>query len=239
MTTRFIGADVDDFVSSLNDVVEAAIPTDVRFRAGFIGDGRRIRIEASRLGVRTRGFPLVRPDENSAVPVLLLRARYAVEMAEGREHLRVVTSSIGLWVDATGGRRKHRPLMRLEYDRCPRAADRAAAHVHLHANSPEMAWVYGSSGRAAPDLHALHFPVGAQRFRPTLEDFLLFLNRERLYTDFKPNWKPTVLRSLQEWRARQAAASAQKYPDVAADALTKLGYTVDPPADGASYRRNT
>ena len=65
------------------------------------------------------------------------------------------------------------------------------------------------------------------------------MNRERLYTDFKPNWKPTVLRSQQEWRSRQAAASAQKYPEVAADALTKLGYTVDPPADDTSYRRNT
>ena len=102
-----------------------------------------------------------------------------------------------------------------------------------------MAWVYGSSGRAAPDLHALHFPIGGQRFRPTLEDFLLFLNRERLYTDFKPNWKSTVLRSLQEWRARQAAASAQKYPDVAAGALTRLGYTVDPPADDTSYGRDS
>ncbi len=90
--------------------------------------------------------------------------------------------------------------------------------------------MYGSSKRPAPDLHALHFPVGGKQFRPTLEDFLLFLNRERLYTDFKPNWKPTVLRSLQDWKNRQAVSTARDYSEAAAGALTKLGYTVSRPS---------
>ncbi len=238
MTPSPLQAATRDFVSVLDDVIAVAIHTDVRFGANLTGDGRRAWIEASRMGVRTGGFPLVRVDDDPTAPVLLLKARYWVEMPRGGDHLRVLTSTIGLWVDVTGGRKKHRPLVRLEYDRYPRTVDRPAGHVHLHANSPEMAWVYGSSKRPAPDLHALHFPVGGHRFRPTLEEFLLFLNRERLYTDFKPNWKPTVLRSLQEWKHRQAAASVQKYPEVAAGELTKLGYTVEPPADGANYRGN-
>ena len=232
MTERTIEAATTDFVSSLNDVVAAAIDTDVRFVAEFKEDGQRAGIEASRSYARSAGFPLVRTDEDRAAPALLLRVRYVVEMARGGEYIRVVTSTIGLWVDVTGGRKNHRPLIRVEYDRYQRAADRPAAHVHLHANSPEMAWTYGSSGRLAPDLHALHFPVGGQRFRPTLEDFLLFLNREKLYTGFKPNWKREVLRSLRQWEDIQAASTVKKYPEIAVDVLQQLGYTVSPPGGG-------
>ena len=94
--------------------------------------------------------------------------------------------------------------------------------------------MYGSSGRPAPDLHALHFPVGGKRFRPTLEDFLLFLDRERLYTDFKPNWKPAVLGSLQAWKELQAGSTVKKYPETAVGALEQLGYTVSPPGYGTT-----
>ena len=234
MTEQALEASARGFVSSLNDVVAATIDTDIRFVAGLISNGSRTRIGASRKQSRPDGFPLVRAVDDPAAPALLLRATYIVESARSEEYLRVVTSTIGLWVDVTGGRKKHRPLVRLEYDRYPRATDRPAAPVHLHANSPEMAWVYGSSDRPAPDLHALHFPVGGQQFCPTLEDFLLFLNRERLYTDFKPGWKRAVLRSLRQWEEVQAVATVKKCPVVAASVLTKLGYTVFPPGGGVT-----
>lgn len=232
MAERTLEAAASDFVSILNDVVTAAIRTEARFVAELTVDGQRAAIEASETYQSFTAFPLVRTDEGQPTPALLLRVKYTVQMARSRKHLRVVTSTIGLWVDVTGGRRKHRPLVRVEYDRYPRAADRPAAHVHLHANSPEMAWVYGSSGRAAPDLHALHFPVGGQQFRPTLEDFLLFLNHEKLYTDFKPGWKRAVLRSLRRWETLQAAATVEKYPETAVGVLEKLGYTIAPTGKG-------
>ena len=217
-------------MSSLNDVVMITLDTDVRFVVGFEQDGRSAGIQPSKT---YRGslaaFPLVRPSEDPDVPALLLRANYRVEMSKTGGYLRIVISTIGLWVDVTAGRRKHRPLVRLEYDRYPRTVDRPAGHVHLHANSPEMAWVYGSSGRATPDLHALHFPVGREQFQPTFEDFLLFLNREKLYTDFKPNWRPEILRSLRGWRDLQAAATVKQYPELAAGVLEGLGYGVVPP----------
>ncbi len=222
----------EEFIATLNHIVVSAIHTDVRFVAELTSDRKRARIRASRMGAWSDGFPLVRADEDPSAPVLLTKVRYMVEMAGDGTYIRVVTSTIGLWVDVTGGRKKHRPLIRIEYDRYPRTDDRPAAHVHLHANSPEMAWVYGSSGRAAPDLHALHFPVGGPRFRPTLEDFLLFLNREKLYTDFKPGWKREVLGSLRQWEHIQAAATATRYPGTAARALKKLGYAVSSPGDG-------
>ena len=219
-----------EFAFRLNTVVSAAVDTEVRFITRLKNGDHRAVIEASRSYGPSPAFPLRRQDEHRDVPSLLLDASYVVDLELGTGDLRVLTSTLGLWVDVTRGHKKHRPLVRLEYDRDPRTADRPAAHVHLHANSPEMAWVYGSSGRAAPDLHALHFPMGGQAFRPTLEDFLLFLNREKLYTDFKPGWKEGVLRSRRQWDEGQVASTVRKYPEISAGVLEGLGYMVSPPA---------
>ena len=90
--------------------------------------------------------------------------------------------------------------------------------------------MYGSSGRPAPDLHALHFPVGGRRFRPTLEEFLLFLDRENLFDNWKAGWRLKVLDSLDVWERRQAAATARQFPDEAVGALDALGYSVTAPS---------
>lgn len=230
MTQTRLEAAATEFAFRLNTVVAVAVDTEVRFITRLKDGDHRAVIEASRSYGPSPAFPLRRQDERRDVPSLLLDASYVVDLERGTDDLRVLTSTLGLWVDVTGGRKKHRPLVRLEYDRDPRTVDRPAAHVHLHANSPEMAWVYGSSGRAAPDLHALHFPVGGQAFRPTLEDFLLFLNREKLYTDFKPNWQPAVIRSLRRWEGIQAVSTVRKYPEIAAGVLEGLGYRIIPPA---------
>ncbi len=122
-------------------MVEAVIDTDVRFTVEFKEGRNSARIDASKSYTRLAAFPLIRVGEDPDIPALLLRARYIVEMARSSEYLRVATSTVGLWVDVTEGRKKYRPLVRLEYDRYPSTAGRASAHVHLHANSPEMAWV--------------------------------------------------------------------------------------------------
>ena len=122
----------------------------------------------------------------------------------------------------------------VEHDRSQLRPGRAAAHVHLHANSPELAWIYGTSAQAAPDLHALHFPAGGRRFRPTLEEFLLFLDREKLFTNWKEGWKPKLIQSLEEWERLQARATARQFPDEAAGALEALGYDVAAPSAHAN-----
>ena len=94
--------------------------------------------------------------------------------------------------------------------------------------------MYGSAGRPAPDLHALHFPVGGRRFRPTLEEFLLFLDRENLFNDWKEGWKPRLIRSLEAWERRQAQATARQFPEEAVGALEALGYRVTAPGAGRS-----
>ena len=231
MTEATLRDETERFADTLNNIVEATIDTDIRFRTDIAADAERANLQPiQHPGSRSNGFPLIRPGDDPQAPALLLVAGFAVEMDDEDRHLRVASSTIALWVDITGARKDPRPLIRVEYDRRRVASDRAAAHVHLHAHSPELAWVYGSSGRPAPDLHQLHFPVGGQRFRPTLEEFLLFLDREHLYADFKDGWRPAVLASLREWEEVQASATARRFPQAAARSLERLGYRVIAPA---------
>ncbi|MCY4368739.1 MAG: hypothetical protein OXF41_04785 [bacterium] len=113
MTEGTLEAATANFVAVLNRVVAAAIDTDVTFVPERIADGQRASIESLRMGERSEGFPLVRANDDPARPALLLRAKYLVELARGGEYLRVITSTVGLWVDVTGGRKKHRPLVAL------------------------------------------------------------------------------------------------------------------------------
>lgn len=187
------------FVNRLNSVIKATINTDVRFETQKKDTDHPV-IEPSKSFGRTPAFPLYRSEEDpEKPPALFLHARYSVDLAGDGENLQVVGSAVGLWVDVTGTGKKHSPLIRLEYDRYTHSEDRPPAHVHLHANSPELAWVYGSNGLPVPNLHALHFPAGGPQFRPNLEDFLLFLNRERIYQEFRSGWKPAVLSSRRDW----------------------------------------
>ena len=234
MDGEFQGS-VEEFAGTLNRVLDLSInDAGGRFAAALSRTGAtaelEVRADAGIDGdLRAVGVALVRSHDDPGDPSLFLRARYIVEKGPTRGHLRVASSMVGLWADVTGGRKRPRPLVRVEYDRSQLGRGRAAAHVHLHANSPEFAWLYGSSGRPAPDLHALHFPVGGRRFRPTLEEFLLFLDREHLFDNWKAGWRPKVLDSLEVWERRQARATARQFPDEAIGALDALGYRVTAP----------
>ena len=90
-----------------------------------------------------------------------------------------------------------------------------------------LQWSAGSrSSRAS-------LPAGGRRFRPTLEEFLLFLDRENLFNDWKDGWKPELIRSLEGWERIQARATARQFPDEAAGALEALGYDVTAPPRGS------
>ncbi|MDE0268391.1 MAG: hypothetical protein OXI96_05055 [Acidimicrobiaceae bacterium] len=220
----------EKFADTLNRIVEVSIDTDIKFQIYIAEDAKRANLQPmNHLKRRSNGFPLVRRGDDPQAPALLLVAKFVVEMDGEAKHLQVASSTIGLWVDVTCGSKSPRPLIRVEYDRRKEEYDRTLAHVHLHAHSPELAWIYGSSGQPALDLHRLHFPVGGRRFRPTLEEFLLFLDREKLYTNFKMGWKPKVQESLQHWEEIQAAATVRRFPHTATHTLEKLGYTVIAP----------
>lgn len=217
---------VEDFATTLNDLTSGVLNRDATFGVNVVDD---LAIVAPVPFVEPVGsdIPLVRSCDDPDSPVMFLRARYQVRLDDEEEHLRVDTSTMGLFVRIEG-KSKPRPIVRVEYDRTDDRMQ-ASAHVHLHANSPELAWLYGLAGRPAPDLHSLHFPVGGRRFRPTLEEFMLFLDRENLFDGWADGWKPVLADSLDEWDRRQAKATVRRFPDEAIEVLQSRGYQITAP----------
>lgn len=194
------------------------------------GSDDAVRIGPRPFDPKIGGFsriPLPRGGEQADSAQLSLRVEFHARLDSEREYMAVENSALGLWVQPDPVRRA-RPVFRIEYDRD--AKNKPAAHVHLHAESSELAWVYGSSSQALPSMSEIHFPVGGRRFRPTVEEVLLFLHRERLYTDWKPGWERAVKKSLSEWEGRQLKAAVRRDPQSAAEELRELGWVVRSPA---------
>lgn len=103
------------------------------------------------------GFAWIRliRESDGQVPRLLLKVEFAVSLDEEAEHLTVVTSTFGLWV-RPDPKRAPRPLFRLEYDR--ETHGKPPAHVHLHAESAELGWIYGTAGVPLPRMAEIHSP---------------------------------------------------------------------------------
>ncbi|MFA5565866.1 MAG: hypothetical protein WC184_08435 [Acidimicrobiia bacterium] len=173
-------------------------------------------------------LPLSRKEDENSGPYLFLKASYKLSMDDEGEHLMVETSSFGLW---TTLRKKNQPVpvFRVEYDR--RARQKPNSHVHIHAESVELGWVYGSAGLPLRRHEEIHFPLGGHRFRPTFEELLLFLDREDLFRDWSSkDWKAHVQESLERFRANQAKATVRRYTDEAIEVLRSAGYKVTDPA---------
>lgn len=235
MSSAILRTESEAFAALLNRIVDCAVDTTAGFVTELPPRGGQAHIEfVGKDRGRSPDGALIRSCDSRDRPALFLRAKYTVDVNPDGSYLRVVSSSLGLWVDVTEGQRPPRPVVRVEFDRRRLQPGRAAAPVHLHANSPELAWIYGSSGQPSPHLHSLHFPAGGRRFRPTLEEFLLFLDRESLFNDWKDGWKPKLIQSLEAWERLQARATARQYPEQAVGALEALGYGVTAPTEDAS-----
>ena len=170
------------------------------------------------------GFvPLVRECDQGGQPQLMLKIEFRVSLDSQSEHLAVQQSTFGLWV-LPDPQRGPRPVFRIEYDRD--ALNKPSAHIHLHAESVELGWIYGTAGLPLPRLQEIHFPVGGRRFRPTVEELLSFLNRENLFTDWLPGWNEVLAESLGNWNKRQTQATVRNNPEAAIEQLEKMDYQV-------------
>lgn len=116
------------------------------------------------------------------------------------------------------------PSIRYEYDREPKRW--VSAHIHVHAENGMLTRVRTLAGKKAPDeLKGLHYPVGGDRFRPCLEDFLYFLIEECGF-QAKNGWEEALTSRRDDYRKKQARAVIRDYHDEAAEVLTSLGYSV-------------
>lgn len=123
---------------------------------------------------------------------------------------------------------KSYPLVRLDFE--PTRSS-PAAHWQIIASSEDIGGVLSDrrrKGTAGMEAAALHLPVGGERFRPGLEDFIEFLAYD-LEIDMQPNWKETLYESRANFRLRQLRAAVRDRPEIAAEELLELGWTFNGP----------
>lgn len=219
------------FASRMTDLLGRTVGGGVQFDVVEV-DLNRSKVGPAPFSADESGFALV-PLRRSCDPQdqperLSLKVEFDLNLDDEKEHLTVLRSTFGLWV-RPHPKRSPRPVVRIEYDRD--ATGKPAAHVHLHAESVELGWIYGTAGERLTRMQEIHFPVGGRRFRPTVEDFLQFLHRERLFRDWELGWQTVVQGSLDEFVERQARATVRRHEHSAADQLRAMGYTVVPPSD--------
>ncbi|KJL37751.1 hypothetical protein RS81_03509 [Microbacterium terrae] len=81
-------------------------------------------------------------------------------------------------------------------------------------------------------LAELHFPVGGERFRPSVEDVVEFLIRQ-CGVDHVSGWEEHIYEGRELWRRMQFRAVVRDLPAEAAEILRSDGWTIAAP-DGFS-----
>ena len=218
-----------EFAGRLNRLIGGCVPDAPTFGVVEVDREHERQIGPLPFSHEERGFSYVtlpRACDDADAPRLMLRIEFRVSLDDESDYLAVQHSTYGLWVRPDPNRRP-RPVFRIEYDRDARS--KPAAHVHLHAESLEFGWIYGTAGLPPPRLAEIHFPVGGRRFRPTVEELLKFLDREKLFVDWRPGWNGIIEESLKDWEQNQARATVRRQTDAAVDQLRAMGYEVSPP----------
>jgi hypothetical protein len=146
------------------------------------------------------------------------------------EFLKTVRSSFAIYSLLE----QRQALVRQEFDESRTSTP--AAHWHFHAERGAfthlltLAQAHNPRPRERPHmLQSLHFPVGGNRFRPCLEDFLEFLVMECGVDAVEDTWREAVLAGRERWRRRQLRTVVRDIQSEAADTLQSLGWTVTPP----------
>jgi len=158
-----------------------------------------------------------------------LRVEYKLCDDPSGDFFRVTSSTFGLLAptDKGGVVARPVPILRVEFER----SQSPPAHIHFHTSSQTLGWIYGRAGGAHRRAEDLHFPIGSQRFRPTIEEFLLFLDHERLFRDWRSGsgWRQRARERIAEYERRQALATVRHYPADIAEELRRIGWSVTPP----------
>lgn len=218
----------EEFASHLTTLIQGCIADPPEFGVVETNEVQQLHIGPLPFSSEGSGFSLIplTPACDSGQSRLMLKIEFRVSLDDESEYLAVQHSTYGLWVRPVP-RRKPRPVFRVEYDRDART--KPPAHVHLHAESLEFGWIYGTAGLPPPRLFEIHFPMGGRRFRPTVEEFLRFLDREKLFLDWRSGWDTIVEESLVDWERNQARATVRQHTEAAVGQLRNMGYEVTAP----------
>lgn len=213
----------EEFARELDAFLNSVLPSGFELTVVDTHDGIRVGPAPFDSGQ----FSLVRLCPDSVGP--LLKIEYSLADDISGRFCRVLSSTFGLFVPVANSDRgaKAAPVIRVEYEQ----SQDPPAHVHFHTSSAPLGWVYGVVGGNYRRSEALHFPVGSKRFRPTIEDFLMFLDRERIFRNWRS--RQTFIESLRarqaDYERRQAVSTVRHYAEDIAEEMRSLGWTVEAP----------
>jgi hypothetical protein len=219
---RVLAARASGIVRDLQQVIDGVLP-DHGVRLVEHPRGGGILIRPVDVSGELAPIPLFIGGQARATAVV--RFSLSVESSTGR--FITETSQFRLAVD-----NDRDPLVRLEYDRAVTRAP--VAHWHVHAERGAFTQMLATSaatgrGRREPSrISSVHYPVGGPRFRPSLEDFLLFLVEECGF-DARPGWRTVVTEARARWQSMQARLLAHDHPLEVAAGLRDVGWQVRPP----------
>ncbi|AIE82402.1 hypothetical protein [Actinotignum schaalii] len=161
---------------------------------------------------------------------LYLELDYSLFLSRLEQFLTVGQSSFTLRLHS----KRSEPMIRWDYIRQPRSTDVPSSHVQIHAHRD--IWTHamvdgGLSARArkranlkgrTPPISDLHIPLGSKRFRPCMEDVLLFILHE-FGAHCKPGTEKILLERRSDWESIQARAVVREHPEEAISVLKELG----------------
>ena len=159
-------------------------------------------------------------------PLLIVRFDYEVFLNPETGSLTVNESTFSV----IRGAKNSEPLVRWDYIRSPRS-NIPCAHVQVHSHRDE--WTHalllgGNHSRRSrrrikneartPRIADVHFPVGGRRFRPCLEEIILFVIDE-FGAACTPQARKALQHGIREWEENQLRAAVRNNRTIALQAL--------------------
>lgn len=106
--------------------------------------------------------------------------------------------------------------------------DQGYPEAHLQISASSEYWDAITGDRPLSKMHLPVGPVGGRRFRPSLEDVIELLIVEGL-VEARVGWQEALNETRRPFQELQLKAAVRKYPELAAEALQKMDWTVEPP----------
>lgn len=208
------------FTAELNSLLNRTIASNVRLTSATLpipGGGEAILIgngiSRHDLGARNP-FELTVPDGSAPIA---MEVHYSLSGDNEGKYLQVNSSviAIQLMTARRGEPPTYEELLHVDYER-DKPHGYPEAHIQVHARSD--AWDQALPNRG---LEKLHLPVGGRRYRPSLEDVIEFLIRERLAAP-ADRADGILERARAEVHKKQLRAAIRRDPETAREYLSTL-----------------
>jgi hypothetical protein len=214
------------FASRVQALLDATLPGTRTIGANLALGSNRVTVQPLDSALESTTVPLFVGGEHRANLVL----SFLCSLDRSGTFLKTDASKFHLHLEPD-----RQPLARLEFQHDLTRTPRAHWQFHGERGSFTQLLVHAQyqgtrSVRDPARLSALHFPLGGQRFRPCLEDFIEFLISE-CGVDSIAGWEAAVHDGREIWRRFQTRAIARDLQVETAETLRELGWKVTPPAE--------